>query len=516
MEKTTQGDLAAGLVVFLVALPLCLGIALASGAPLFAGVIAGIVGGIVVGSLSGSPISVTGPAAGLAVIVASAIQTLGSFPLFLLAVSLAGVIQIVFGMLSLGRVANYVPNSVIKGMLAAIGIVIILKQIPHALGRDKDFEGDLAFFEHTKENTLTDILHALTSYNGEAVLICGTGMAILLLWDREKVQRFRIAKAIPASLAVVVAGTLLNELFRAVFPNFHLSDPEHLVVLPAAANLGAFFQQFTIPDFAGLTDQRVYLAAATIAVVGSLETLLSIEAADKIDPYKRISPTNRELVAQGIGNLVSGMIGGLPLTSVVVRTSANVYAGGRTQLATISHGALLLIAVLFVPGLLNRIPLAALAAILIMIGYKLAKVDLFRQMYRSGLSQFLPFIVTVVAIIFTDLLKGVMVGFAVGIFFVVRANHHQAVTLVSQDNYYLLRLNKDATFVHKAMIKTLLRSIPQGATIIIDGTKALYVDHDIAEVVAEFRQSAHFRKIKVETKNFDHKLRSGVAVASAH
>ncbi len=516
MEKTTQGDLAAGLVVFLVALPLCLGIALASGAPLFAGVIAGMVGGIVVGLLSGSPISVSGPAAGLAVIVASSIQTLGSFPLFLLAVSLAGVIQIGFAMLSFGRVANYVPNSVIKGMLAAIGIVIILKQIPHGLGRDKDYEGDFTFLENAKDNTLTDILNAIISYNGEAVLICAVGLAILLAWERKEVQRFRVAKLIPASLAVVIVGTLLNEIFRAFFPNFHLSDPEHLVVLPAAADLGAFFKQFTLPDFAGFTDQRVYLAAATIAVVGSLETLLSIEAADKIDPYKRITSTNVELVAQGIGNFLSGLIGGLPITSVVVRTSANVYAGGSTKLATITHGILLLVAVSLVPGLLNRIPLAALAAILMMIGYKLAKIDLFRQMYRSGWDQFLPFIVTVVAIVFTDLLKGVLVGFAVGIFFVVRANHHQAVTLVSQENYFLMRLNKDATFVHKAMIKSLLRSIPNGSTLIIDGTKALYVDHDIAEVVSEFRQSAYFRKITVETKNFDHKLRAGVVIGAAH
>ena len=511
MEKTTQGDLAAGLVVFLVALPLCLGIALASGAPLFAGVIAGMVGGIVVGLLSGSPISVSGPAAGLAVIVATSIQSLGSFPLFLLAVSLAGVIQILFALLNFGRVANYVPNSVIKGMLAAIGIVIILKQIPHGLGRDKDYEGDFTFLGQAKDNTLTDILNAIISYNGEAVLICGVGLAILLAWERKEVQRFRPAKMIPASLAVVIAGTVLNELFRAFFPNFHLSDPEHLVVLPAAADLGAFFLQFTLPEWAGITNQKVYVAAATIAVVGSLETLLSIEAADKLDPYKRITSTNMELTAQGIGNLVSGLIGGLPITSVVVRTSANVYAGGRTKLATITHGVLLLVAVLLVPGMLNRIPLAA---ILIMIGYKLAKVELFRQMYRAGWDQFLPFIVTVVAIVFTDLLKGVLVGFAVGIFFVVRANHHQAVTLVSQESYYLMRLNKDATFVHKAMIKSLLRTIPDGATLIIDGTKALYVDHDIAEVVSEFRQAAYFRKITVETKNFDHKLRAGMVVTA--
>jgi MFS superfamily sulfate permease-like transporter len=486
-------DLPSGLVVFLVALPLCLGIALASGAPLFAGVIAGVIGGTVVSLLSGSEVSVSGPAAGLAVIVASAIQSLGSFEVFLAAVALSGLLQIAFGFLRAGIIGDYVPNCVIKGMLAAIGIVIILKQIPHALGRDTDYEGDFSFRQITDhENTLSEIGKALGSLSRE----------------RPALKRFAFFKLIPAPLVVVFFGIALNESFKAFGGDFYLKSEEgHLVSLPVAASLTEFFGQFTFPKFGALLNREVYTTALTIAVVGSLESLLSLEAADKLDPHRRISSTNRELKAQGVGNMISGLIGGLPITSVVVRTSANVYAGAQTRMSSFFHGLLLLAAVLLVPGLLNRIPLASLAAILIVIGYKLAKVSLFKEMYRMGNNQFLPFAVTIIGIVFTDLLTGILIGMTVGIFFVIRANHHAAVTVVHQEGDYLMRFNKDMTFVNKSELKDKLSAIPDGANLIIDAKKSLVLDKDICDVIADFQHSSAFRDVEVELKHFHPKSR---------
>jgi MFS superfamily sulfate permease-like transporter len=502
-------DLPSGLVVFLVALPLCLGIALASGAPLFAGVIAGVIGGTVVSLLSGSEVSVSGPAAGLAVIVASAIQSLGSFEVFLAAVALSGLLQIAFGFLRAGIIGDYVPNCVIKGMLAAIGIVIILKQIPHALGRDTDYEGDFSFRQITDhENTLSEIGKALGSLSPEAMIISAVSLLILLGWERPALKRFAFFKLIPAPLVVVFFGIALNESFEAFGGDFYLKSEEgHLVSLPVAASLTEFFGQFTFPKFGALLNREVYTTALTIAVVGSLESLLSLEAADKLDPHRRISSTNRELKAQGVGNMISGLIGGLPITSVVVRTSANVYAGAQTRMSSFFHGLLLLAAVLLVPGLLNRIPLASLAAILIVIGYKLAKVSLFKEMYRMGNNQFLPFAVTIIGIVFTDLLTGILIGMTVGIFFVIRANHHAAVTVVHQEGDYLMRFNKDMTFVNKSELKDKLSAIPDGANLIIDAKKSLVLDKDICDVIADFQHSSAFRDVEVELKHFHPKSR---------
>ncbi len=517
-QNNVRFDLPAGLVVFLVALPLCLGIALASGAPLFGGVIAGVVGGIVVGLLSGSEVSVAGPAAGLAVIVAAAIERIGSYPAFLVAVVLGGGIQILLGLLRLGVIGNYVPNSVIKGMLAAIGIVIVLKQIPHALGRDKDFEGDFAFLEQTGSNTLTEIANAFASASPAAIWISAVSLLILLTWDTPWVRQIRILRPIPAPLLVVATGIGLNELFRWLAPGFELSDPEHLVRLPVSASIGEFWRQFVTPDWSAINQQQTWITAATLAAVASIESLLSVEAADKLDPFKRITPTSRELVAQGIGNALSGLIGGLPVTSVVVRTSANVYAGARTKASAITHGFLLLFSALLIPALLNRTPLACLAAILLVVGYRLAKPALFQNMWRQGLPQFVPFLVTVLAIVFTDLLTGVLIGLTVGVFFVMRGNNHEAVIMVNQDHYYLIRFNKDATFVNKSVFKKYLRSIPDHAYLIIDATKAIYIDNDIFEVAAEFRQQAFFRNITVEFKNFfrDGKKLEDFVLSAAH
>ncbi|MFM8393232.1 MAG: SulP family inorganic anion transporter, partial [Acidobacteriota bacterium] len=473
--------------------------------PLFAGLIAGLLGGIVVGLLSGSEISVSGPAAGLAVIVATAIQNLGSFRVFLLAVAISGLLQIVIGYLRAGVFGNYVPNSVIKGMLAAIGVVIILKQIPHALGRDADYEGDFDFFTTMAgtSNTLLDIVKAVYSASPTAVLITLVSLIILLGWERPALQKLKFFKLAPAPLFVVIAGVAINEISRAIFTGYHLTAEDgHLVTMPVAASLSEFFAQFTLPDWTAWKMREVYLTAGTLAVVGSIESLLSIEASDKLDPFRRISDTNRELKAQGVANLISGLIGGLPITSVIVRSSANAYAGARTRMSAIVHGFLLLICVMLIPALLNRIPLASLAAILLVIGYKLTKVALYQKMYQSGLDQFLPFIITVMAIVFTDLLTGITIGLVVGFFFVIRTNHHSSITLVRQENYYMVRFNKDLSFINKNELKEKLMTIPDDSIAIIDGTRATYIDTDIYDVIVDFEQNAKFRNIEVELKHF--------------
>ncbi|MFN7932329.1 MAG: SulP family inorganic anion transporter [Bryobacteraceae bacterium] len=493
----------AGTVVFLVALPLCLGIALASGAPLFAGIITGVVGGLLVSLLSGSNLSVSGPAAGLTTIVAAAITDLGSFQAFQLAVVVAGLCQLILSAVRAGVVGDYVPHCVIKGMLAGIGCVIILKQIPHALGRDKDYEGDFDFFEKGSNNTITDILESIVTMSPGATTIAVLSLAILIAWEWRAASGSKFFKIVPAPLLAVVTGVALNEFFRAAVPSFHVNASEHLVSLPVASSVKEFAAQFTFPDFSALMNPKIWRTGVVIAIVGSIETLLSLEAADKLDPFRRISPPNRELFAQGVGNAVSGMIGGLPLTSVVVRTSANVYAGARTRMACFTHGALLLISVIAIPQFLNHIPLACLAAILILVGFKLTRPALYKDQYRAGWAQFLPFILTVAAILFTDLLTGVMLGLTFGLFFVIRSNHHAAITIVSQERFYLLRFNKDATFVNKSELKSKLRAIPAGSHLFIDGTRAFYMDHDIYEVLHDFEKLAPYEDITLEYRNID-------------
>lgn len=504
-------DLPASLVVFLVALPLCLGIALASGAPLFSGLVAGVVGGTLVGLLSGSEVSVSGPAAGLTVIVASGINTLGTFEAFLLAVTFSGILQLLLGFVKAGIIGNYVPNSVIKGMLAAIGVVIILKQIPHALGRDSNFVGDFDFFETESgtSNTILDIIKAIYSFSPAALLITLTSLALMLTWETKLLRRFRMVRLVPAPLLVVVIGVLINEYFRLSLSDLYLrTEDGHLVMVPISQGFRDFLRYFTQPDWSAWSNKDVYSVALSLAIVGSIETLLSLEAADKLDPYRRISDTNRELKAQGIGNLISGILGGLPVTSVIVRTSANAYAGSRTRLSSIFHGLLILISVLTIPMLLNKIPLACLAAILLVIGYKLTKLEIYRDMYAAGLDQFLPFIITVVAIVVTDLLTGITVGMVVGFFFVIRTNHHAAITIVSQDAYYLVRFNKDLSFINKNELKEKLMRIPANANLIIDGTRSTFIDNDIYDVVKDFEENAKFRNISIELKHFHSKAQN--------
>jgi len=508
MKKIFQSfgaDLSASIVVLLVALPLCLGIALASGAPAFSGIIAGIIGGIVVGVFSGSPLSVSGPAAGLTVIVAAAIVKLNTYDAFLLSIVLAGCLQLLLGYLKAGFIGDYIPNSVIKGMLAAIGLILILKQLQHLVGYDNDFEGDLSFKQTaTNENTFSALYHAIQSFTPTAVLIGAVSLFVLILWEHLSTKKESFFKFIPAPLLVVVIGILINEYFIANNAVNTLSN-KHLVNLPIATNTNEFLSFFSFPSIQHLNNPNVWITAFTLAIVASLETLLGIEAVDKLDPYKRISPPNAELKAQGIGNIVSGLIGGLPVTSVIVRSSANVSSGAKTKLATILHGILLLICVIFVPFVLNKIPLSALAAILIFTGYKLAKVELFKAFYNKGWDQFVPFVATIAAILLTDLLIGIVIGILVGLFFMIRSNFISAIMLVSNENNFMIRFRKDVSFLNKPILKKRLQEIPDNSILIIDVTHADFIDKDIIEEVNNYMLSAHQKNIKIDVKRNAHK-----------
>lgn len=497
--KHLGADLPAGLVVFLVALPLCLGVGLAStsvkgidGLPnIFSGIIAGIVGGIVVGSLSGSKIGVSGPAAGLITIITGAIATLGSFDAFLVAVVISGILQIVAGYAKLGILGNYFPSSVIKGMLAAIGITLILKEIPHAMGYDADFFGDEAFFQRDGETTFSEIWKATGALNAGAVVVSLISLAVLILFDRPFMKKVALFKLVPGALFVVLIGVFLNFLFESNFPGLYITK-QHMVELPVATSLSDFTSFFTLPDFSHLTNINVYIIGATIALVGSLETLLSVEATDNLDPSKHHTPTNRELKAQGVGNILSGMIGGLPVTQVIVRSSANASAGGKSKLSAVFHGILLLLSVLFIPQLINYIPLASLAAILIMVGYKLAKIELFKKMYRSGFEQFLPFIATIVGVLVTDLLKGIMIGIAVAIFYILRRNFRNNYSINTspepEGKTIRMELAEEVTFLNKASILEFFYNAEENTRMIIDGTKCTSINYDVLEAIQEFKE----------------------------
>ncbi len=497
--KNLGKDIPAGVVVFLVALPLCLGIALASGAPLFSGVIAGIVGGLVVGSLSGSQLSVSGPAAGLTVIVLNAIADLGTFESFLLAVFLAGVFQVILGIAKAGVIGHFFPSSVIKGMLSAIGLILILKQIPHALGDDEDYEGDEAFFQSDGENTFTEIALAFQNIEPGALIICIISIAILVLWETRTFSGMGWTNVIPGPLVAVGFGMLTNSIiYTKAIPSLSLSG-KHMVSLPKIESATDFFNELTFPDFSGILDPDILIVAITIAIIASLETLLSLDAVDKLDPLKRIAPASRELWAQGAGNMISGLIGGLPVTAVIVRSTANISSGGRTKVSAIFHGLLLLMSVTLFPTILNLIPLAGLAAVLLMVGYKLAKPSLFKSVYNQGMNQFLPFIITILAILFTDLLIGICIGIAVGIFFVIKANLTRGIVVnVSDPNTYNINLVKDVSFLNKAFLRQNLRDIPNNSTVIFRESDSIFIDHDIIETIDDFCITAKNKNIKVE------------------
>ncbi len=492
----SKDDLPAGIVVFLVALPLCLGIALASGAPLFSGLIAGIVGGLVVSWLSGSQLSVSGPAAGLTVIVFNAIETLGSFQGLLTACVLGGVLQLGLGYLRAGIIGAFFPAAVIKGMLAAIGLILIIKQLPHAVGFDASFEGDESYMQESASSSFTEFLAAFERFSISCVIISVVSLIILVLWELPAIKK-SFLKIIPGPLLAVILGISYNLIATLVAPEFTVK-PEHMVSLPVLNQPLDFFSHLTFPDLNYLANPKLYVVALTIAIIASLETLLSLEATDKLDPLKRIAPTNRELKAQGVGNIISGLLGGLPITAVIVRSSANINAGAKTRVSCFFHGLLLLLSTMFISQYLNAIPLACLAAILLHTGYKLAKPSLFIEYYRKGLSQLLPFVITIIAILLTDLLIGITIGMAIGLFFVIKANYHAAITLIQQGQHYTLSLNKDVSFLNKALLRKLILRIPENSTVVIDASQAKFIDHDILETLQDFLETAPDDQITVE------------------
>ena len=499
-----KADLSSGIVVFLVAVPLCLGIALASGAPLFAGILSGIVGGVIVGMLSGSALGVSGPAAGLAVIVLSAIQDLQSFPVFLAAVVVGGLIQIILGLLKAGIIGYYFPSSVIKGMLSAIGIIIILKQIPHAFGYDADPEGDLEFYQPDGENTFSELIKMLDHTSPGAIIIFLVAMLMMILWEQPSIKKIKVFEIIKGPLVVVAFGITLNQLFKS--SELHL-DPSHMVNLPVAGSVPGFIEQFTFFDTSAIFKKEVLFVGATIAIVASLETLLSVEATDKLDPQKRITPTNRELIAQGVGNTISGMIGGLPVTQVIVRSSANIQSGGRSKLSSIIHGFFLLVSVIFIPNILNMIPLSCLASILIVVGYKLAKPVTFIKMYKAGRAEFIPYVVTILSIIFTDLLIGIVMGLAVGIFQILYANFKKPYELTTLKEKGATRmyieLAENLTFLSKASMIDTIAHIPNHTKVIIDASRSHYIHPDIEEILDDFKKNAEIRDISLEIVGWD-------------
>ena len=497
-----KSDFASGLVVFLVALPLCLGIALASGAPLFSGIISGVVGGIVVGLLSQSHLSVSGPAAGLTAIVLTAITDLGSFNAFLLAVLIAGVIQLVLGFIKAGTISNYFPNNVIEGMLAGIGVIIILKQIPHAFGYDPDFEGDESFFQIDGQNTFSELFQVINHVQVGSIVIALISLSILIFWN--KVDFLKKIKLVPPALIAVIVSILLNEFFKQSGSNLAIAK-EHLVSLPVPTTFEEFKNIIVYPDFTAIFNSKVWLVAITIAVVASIETLLCIEAADRMDEQKRYTNTNVELKAQGIGNIISSLLGGLPMTSVVVRTSANNAAGAKSKMSAIIHGLLLLVSVLAIPSILNKIPLATLAAVLLLVGYKLANPKIIKHFWeKDKIYQFIPFVFTFIAVVATDLLKGVALGMVINIVFILIGNSKRAYNFKIEDYHegdiIHIDLAQEVSFLNKSAIKDTLNKIPENSKVVINASATVYIAHDVLDLIQEFK------KIKSKDLNINVKL----------
>jgi MFS superfamily sulfate permease-like transporter len=499
-----KSDFASGLVVFLVALPLCLGIAMASGAPLFSGIISGVIGGIVVGFLSKSHISVSGPAAGLTAIILTAITDFGAFDIFLTAVFIAGLIQLALGFIKAGSISNYFPTNVIEGMLAGIGIIIILKQLPHAFGYDADFEGDQSFIQTNGDNSFSSLFEVFNHIQMGAIVITVISLIILISWD--KVPFLKKLKLIPGALIAVVSGIVLNEIFISTGSSLAISN-EHLVSLPVPTSLDELKSIIVTPNFSGFLNPQVWIVGLTIAIVASIETLLCIEAADRMDVQKRYTDTNVELKAQGIGNMLSSLIGGLPMTSVVVRSSANNNAGAKSKMSSIIHGGLLLISVLAIPVMLNKIPLATLATILILVGYKLAKPATFKHFWEKGKYQFIPFIATLVAVVTTDLLKGVLLGIVISIIFILKGNLKRAYSFKKEEyidgDIIHIDLAQEVSFLNKAAIKSTLNDIPENSKVIINASDTVYIAHDILDLIREFKETrAIDENIKVKLKGF--------------
>jgi MFS superfamily sulfate permease-like transporter len=505
--KFNTKDISASIVVFLVALPLCLGIAHASGVPVINGLIAGIVGGLVVGFVSGSHVSVSGPAAGLITLVESSLRDLSggnpaatathALQAFAMAVVIAGVLQILLGLLKVGKLADFIPASVIKGMLAAIGLLLILKQVPHLVGWDADDFGDEGFIQHDGQTTFSEIMVAFNHLTPMAMFIGVMGLAIQFLWDTPALKKMGWLQLLPAPLLVVLLGVGVNAWAIQNNPALSITDHSHLVNIPQFLRSGDGQSLLTFPNIGSLGSMVVWVIAIKITLIASIESLLSIEASDKIDPHKRVSPPNRELIAQGLGNTVSGLFGGIPVTAVIVRSSANVNAGGMTKWSAILHGVWLTVAVLFFPHALNLIPNAALAAVLIYVGYKLAKPSLIQSEWKKGRVSFMPFVITVVSILLSDLLIGILIGMAVAFYFIIRSNFHRSINLVDLDNNFMVRFQQQATFLNKSLLKTLLDRIPSNAQVIMDLTHCTFMDADILDVIDDFQVKAVERNILI-------------------
>lgn len=481
-------DFVAAIVVFLVAIPLCLGIALASGAPLFSGILSGIIGGIVVGSLSGSHVSVSGPAAGMAAVVVTAVGQIGDFNSFLLALAFAGLLQVMIGSLKAGFVADYVPSNVVQGLLCAIGILLIIKQLPLAFTLSADFnelKGHL--LETTEGITLSPLLAISHHINAGAMLITFISLSILIYFDKTK---HKVLKEIPAPIIVVIMGVVLNELFLWSKSPL-IQDFPQLVNIPKTTGLKEFFSQLEYPNWSAIANPKIYLYALIISVVASLETLLNLKAGEKLDKKRRHSSSNQELIAQGMGNLTAGLIGGIPITSVIVRTSINIQAGAKTKVSAILHGVFILFAVMLLPGALNKIPLSSLASILIYTGYKLNKPVIYRNIYAQGTDRFIPFIVTVVSIIAFNLLAGILVGLTISLFYILKSNSQARIDIIKEiypkGEISRLILPQQVTFLNKAALVAELDSIPKYARLIIDASYAHYIDKEIVELLKEFK-----------------------------
>jgi len=494
-------DIPAGIAVFLISIPLSLGIALASGAPLLAGLITGIIGGIIVAPLSNSAVGISGTAAGLSTLALSIIETHG-YSTFLLIVVLAGLIQIVMGLIHAGVIAYYFPSSVINGMLAGIGIILILKQIPHALGYDRDYEGDFGFIQSDSYSSLTELGHMLDFVSPGAILISLVSLIILLAWERPIIKKLGVSQFFKSILLVVMAGILLNHFLQQFYPELALKET-HLVNLPEIQSSTDLFRQIQLPDFSQLANPSVYLSALTLALVASLQTLLTVEAVDSLDPYKRVTPTSRELIAQGIGNTCCGLLGGLPLTQVIVRSSINIQSGAKTKNSAVIQGVSLLLAIAFIPSLLSQIPLASLAAILLIVGERLANPTIFKTMYKSGMYHFIPFLATIVGLIFTNMLIGLAIGLSTALFSILLENYKTGFYFneLHWGNKTIIRLSEHVSFLNKANILRTLRHLPDNSEVVIDATRAKYIDYDVYQIIENFKVKADRRNIKLTIEN---------------
>jgi len=510
LQKFYPEDLSSGLVVFLVALPLCLGIALASGMPLFSGIISGIVGGLVVALISGSHLSVSGPAAGLIVIVLGSLEKLGSMEGFALAVVIAGFFQLLLGFLRAGIIAAFFPSSVIKGMLVAIGLIVFLKQIPHGLGYDPDYIGSISFEQSDKHSTFSEIYYAIKATHPGAIIICTLSLFIIFIWDFVK-SKFnnKIIKFLPSPLIAVTLSILSNEFIFQPYPWLFIQG-QHLVKLPAVIDFHGFFSIITFPDPIYFFKKETYIVALTITIIASIESLLCIDASERLDPLNRSVNKNRELKAQGAGNMVAGLFGGLPITSVIIRTSANIDAGAKTKFSAFFHGILLLCSALFFAGLMNKIPIATLSAILLIIGYKLAKPFYFIQMFKKGKDQFIPFIITVLSILFNDLLTGISIGLLVGVAFVIKTSYRNTISFTRDGKNYLIRFQKDATFFNRPALMKYLDEIEDDSSVIIDGSGVKFIDPDILETIEVFSNSSPEQNIKVQLKGIQKEKKYGI------